>query len=130
MFTEKSSDTFTQLVSSVTDYNRKITAARKTLATIHTSFHEGMKPELQKLNQRVQNLQLAQTLSAAASGSKATMYQTLVDTAKHQVEGSRRVLVEQQVSYQICKVEQDDNIEKWGIEIGRINRQLLTLLDF
>lgn len=130
MSKEKSSDTFTQLVSSVTDYNRKIAAARKTLATIHTSFHEGIRPELQRLGQYVQDLQLAQTLSAAASKSKAAMYQTLVDTVKHQVEGSRRVLVEQQVSYQICKIEQDDNIEKWGIEIGKINRQLSILLDF
>lgn len=130
MSKEKPSNAFTQLVSSVTDYNRKIAAARKTLATIHTSFHEGVNPELQKLDKYAQDLQLAQTLSAAASKSKTAMYQTLVDTVKHQVEGSRRLLVKQQVSYEICKNEQNDNIEKWGIEIGKINRQLSTLLDF
>lgn len=118
-----SSDTFAQLVSSVTDYNRKIATARKTLAIIHTSFHEGMKPELQKLGQYVRELELAQALSAAASNA-------LVDTARYQVEEVQRVLAEQRISYQICKIEQDDNIEKWGIEIGRINKQLSAMLDF
>lgn len=125
-----SSNTFAQLVTSVTDYNRKIATARNTLAIIHTSFLDGMKPELQKLSQYVQNLQLAQTLPAADSKSKAITHQILVDAAKHEVEGVQRVLAEQQISYQICKVEQDDNIEKWGIEIGNINRQLSALLDF
>lgn len=62
--------------------------------------------------------------------SGAATHQILVDAAQHEVEGVQRVLAEQQISYQICKVEQDDNIEKWGMEIGNINRQLSALLDF
>lgn len=123
-------NTFAQLVISVTDYNRKIATARKTLETIRISFHEGMKPELQKLSQYIQDLQLAETLSAAASKSEIARYQNLVGTAKHQVEGVQCTLSEQRASYQICKIEQDDSIRKWGIEIGKINRQLAVLQDF
>lgn len=124
------SNTFTQLVSSVTDYNRKIFTARKTLETIHTSFHEGMKPEVERLSQYTQNLQLAQALSVAASKSEVAKYHALVGIAKRQVEGSQRSLAEQQASYRICKNEQDDNIEKWGIEIVNINGRLSGMMDF
>lgn len=124
------SDTFAQLVSSVTDYNRKISTARKTLEIIHTSFYDGMKPELQKLSQYAQDLQLSQTYSEGTSKSEVARYHALVGTAKRQVEEAERAIAERQASYRICKIEQDDNIEKWGIEIERINRQLLVLLDF
>lgn len=124
------SNTFAQLVSSVTDYNRKISTARKTLETIHTSFHESMKPELQKLGQYVKDLQLAQALSERTSESEAAKRHTLVGTTKRQVEEAERVIAERKASYRICKIEQDDNIEKWGIEVGKINRQLSVLLDF
>lgn len=124
------SNTFAQLVSSVTDYNRKIVTARKTLETIHTSFHEGRKPELERLNRYTQDLQLAQALSVAASKAEVANHHALVDTAKHQVEGVQRSLAEQQASYLICKIEQDDNIEKWGIEIVNINGRLSGMLGF
>lgn len=65
-----------------------------------------------------------------ASEPEAAKHHALVDTARHQVKGSQRVIAEQQASYQICKIEQDDNIEKWGIEIGKINGRLSELLDF
>lgn len=125
-----SSNTFAQLVDSVTNYNRKIATARETLAIIHTSFLDGLKPELEKLSRYARDLQLAQMLSAAAPKPKAAMYQTLVNVSKHEMENVQRMIAEQRISYQICKVEQDDNIEKWGIEIGNINRQLSALLDF
>lgn len=124
------SNTFAQLVSSVTDYNRKISTARKTLETIHTSFYESMKPELQKLGQYVQGLQLAQALSERTSESEVAKRHALVGTTKRQVEEAERVIAERKASYRICKIEQDDNIEKWGIEIEKINRQLSVLLDF
>lgn len=124
------SNTFAQLVSSVTDYNRKISTARKTLETIHTSFHESMKPELQKLSQYVQDLQLAQALSERTSESEVAKCHVLVGITKRQVEKAERVIAERKASYRICKIEQDDNIEKWGVEIKKINRQLSVLLDF
>lgn len=86
------SNTFTQLVSSITDYNRKISTARKTLETIHTFFHEGMKPELQKLSQYVQDLGLAQTLSERTSKSEVAKCHVLVGTAKRQVKEAERVI--------------------------------------
>lgn len=125
-----SSNTFAQLVDSVTNYNRKIATAHETLAVIHTSFLDGLKPELEKLGRYARDLQLAQTLSAAAPESKAAMYQTPINVSKHEMENVQRMIAEQRISYQICKNEQDDNIEKWGIEIGNINRQLSSLLDF
>lgn len=125
-----STTTFLQLVSSVTDYQGKITQARRTLEAIHTSFYEGVKPELAKLSQYAQDLQLAQMLSAAASKSDAAKYHTLADAAKSQVADVQGVLAGQQASYRICKTEQDDNIEKWGTEIGKINKQILAFQDF
>lgn len=124
------STTFAQLVSSVTEYTRKISTARKTLEIIHTSFYEGIKPELQKLNQYARDLRLVQTHSEGTSKSEVARYHALVGTAKRQVEETERAIAERQASYRICKIEQDDNIEKWGIEIGRINKQLSVLLDF
>lgn len=93
------SNTFAQLVSSVTDYNRKISTARKTLETIHTSFHESMKPELQKLSQYVQDLQLAQALSERTSESEVAKCHALVGTTKRQVEEAERVIAERKASY-------------------------------
>lgn len=121
---------FSQLVSSVTDYQGKILQARKTLEAIHASLYEGIKPELQKLGQYTQDLQFAQILSAAASKSEVAKYQALIDTARSQVANVQGVLAEKQASYRICKAEQDDNIEKWVMEIGKINRQLSTFQDF
>lgn len=124
------SDTFAQLVTSITDYNRKISTARKTLEVIHTSFNDGMKTELQKLSQYAQDLRVTQTHSEGTSESEVAKYHALVSTTKRQVEEAERAIAERQASYRICKIEQDENTEKWGIEIGRANRQLLILLDF
>lgn len=66
----------------------------------------------------------------AASKPEVAKYRALVDTAKRQVEGAQRSLAEQQASYRICKIEQDDNIEKWGIEIVNINGRLSEMMDF
>lgn len=123
---------FSQLVGAVKDYQGKISQAKETLKAIHTSFYEGIKPELAKLSQYTQDLQLTQMLSEAASASESDVakYHALAGAAKFQVAKVQGVLAEQHASYRVCKTEQDVNIERWGREIGKINKQLSALQDF